>query len=260
MNIPIYQVDAFADKPFKGNPAAVCPLTEWISDEQMQQIAMENNLSETAFFVENNDRYHIRWFTPAVEINLCGHATLASAHVIFEHLGYEKEKIHFDSQSGELVVRRRDSFYEMNFPAWIAKECDVKLEDVESCLVVKPEKISASRDLIVLYKTEEQIRRLTPDFIKMMELEYNLIVATAKGDNEDFVSRVFVPKMGIPEDPVTGSAHSTLIPFWADILGKTSLKARQLSQREGYLECEMMGDRVLMAGQAFTFLRGEIRL
>ena len=255
----IYQVDAFTDQVFGGNPAAVCPLDYWIPDEKMQQIAAENNLSETAFFVQENDLIHIRWFTPEMEIDLCGHATLASAHVIFNHMKYEKEVIKFGYGNGNLSVRKEQDMLCMDFPSITSEKTEITDQIVLS-LGKQPLEILKARDLMVVFETEKEILELEPDFVNMTNIEQLGVIATAPGDNVDFVSRFFAPKAGINEDPVTGSAHCMLIPYWADRLGKSKLDALQLSKREGKLSCKFKGERVEIAGKAVTYLVGKINI
>ena len=230
----IYQVDAFTDHVFGGNPAAVCPLDSWISDEEMQHIAMENNLSETAFFVKEGDIFHIKWFTPEIEIDLCGHATLASAHVIFHHLNHDKDIINFRYGGGELAVRKNQDLLSMDFPAISAEKTEVNDQIIKS-LGKKPVELLKARDLMAVFESEEDILALEPDFIEMAQLNYLGVIATAHGNTVDFVSRFFAPSAGINEDPVTGSAHCMLIPFWARRLGKNTMEAMQLSKRMGTL-------------------------
>ena len=270
MTIPIYQVDAFARRPFAGNPAAVCPLTEWLPAETMQLIAAENNLAETAFFVplsgEEAD-FHLRWFTPTFEIDLCGHATLATAHVLWKERGFAKPDITFQSQSGLLKVRREaDGRLVLDFPSRPPRA----LPPIEHPKVLMqalgpgaatPLAVLAARDLVVEFARADDVLALRPDFVALESLGYIGLVATAPGSGEvDFVSRFFAPEVGVPEDPVTGSAHSTLIPFWAEKLGKTELFARQESARGGELWCRLRGERVDIGGYAVTFLRGEVQL
>lgn len=255
----IYQVDAFTDHIFGGNPAAVCPLDAWIKEELMQQIAMENNLSETAFFVKAGDIYHIRWFTPEMEIDLCGHATLASAHVIFNYLNHNAKTIDFKYGGGSLSVIREADLLTMDFPAISSSETEVT-EQLVSGLGKRPTKALKARDMLVLFENEREIRDLVPDFSTLAQIEHLGIIATAPGENVDFVSRFFAPRAGINEDPVTGSAHCMLIPFWADILGKSTLKARQLSARGGELYCKDNDDRVLISGKAVTYMIGDLSL
>ncbi len=254
----IYQVDAFTNQVFKGNPAAVVPLEKWLDDALMKNIAAENNLSETAFFVQVGDVFQIRWFTPAVEIELCGHATLASAYVIFHYLQYDKEQIHFTCQVGDLFVTRKDDWITLNFPA-------IETQPVKSIPAVLSAAIGShplalydsDSKLVALLESEDGVLRCQPDFALIAQLEKNLII-TAKGNEVDFVSRFFAPKSGINEDPVTGSAHAVLIPFWSKKLNKNELTAVQLSERTGYLKCKLLQDRVEMSGQAVCYLTGEI--
>jgi PhzF family phenazine biosynthesis protein len=265
MKIPIYQVDAFTDRLFGGNPAAVCPLDEWPEVDTMQAIAAENNLSETAFFVKKGDRYGIRWFTPAVEIDLCGHATLASAHVIFEHLGFSGNLITFQSeQSGELRVTKNGELLTLDFPAKKHETIEMLPCQLKNALGKEPAALYSSRDLLALYETEEDILGIEPDFEALSDVLHTAdclgMIITAPGKNSDFVSRFFAPLAGINEDPVTGSAHTLLIPFWAERLGKEKMHAYQVSRRRGELFCELKGDRVLIGGKAVTYLKGEIEI
>lgn len=253
----IYQVDAFADRVFGGNPAAICPLDNWISEVKMQQIAMENNLSETAFFVQENNLFQIRWFTPEMEIDLCGHATLASAHVIFNHMNYGKDVINFQYGGGKLSVKKDQNLLCMNFPAVTSEKAEIT-DQVVLALGKRPEEVLQARDLLTVFKTEREILELQPDFSAMLNIEHLGVIATAPGDKVDFVSRFFAPKAGINEDPVTGSAHCMLIPFWANRFGKNKLEALQLSKRVGELFCEFKGERVEISGKAVTYLEGEI--
>lgn len=260
MKLPIYQVDAFTNRTFRGNPAAVCPLKSWIKDELMLSIAAENNLSETAFFVPGTDQYQIRWFTPKVEVNLCGHATLASAHVIFNHLDYPKDEIAFQSKSGILKVLRSERLLILDFPA-SKIESAIITKELTAALGKLPMAVYKSEQkLMALFENEKIISGITPDFEKMKSLDFMGVIATAPGEKTDFVSRFFAPKVGINEDPVTGSAHTVLIPYWADRLGKSELSAMQISERTGYLECKLKNDRVLIGGQAITYLTGEIQI
>lgn len=259
MKIPIYQIDAFTDKPFKGNPAAICPLEAWLNDEILQNIAAENNLSETAFLVRNHNNYDLRWFTPEVEMDLCGHATLASAYVVFKFLQPNRQQVSFSTKSGTLTVTCDDGLLSMNFPARTPKPLN-NVEFLVEALGSEVLEVLKSRDLLVLYENQNTISALKPNFEKLKEVEGFGVIVTAKGDNVDFVSRFFAPKAGVTEDPVTGSAHSTLIPFWAERLGKTKLHAQQLSKRGGELFCEHFGDRVKISGYCSLFLIGEISL
>jgi PhzF family phenazine biosynthesis protein len=257
VQIPIYQVDAFTSAVFAGNPAAVCPLTDWPPDTTLQAIAAENNLPETAFFVPNNGHFQLRWFTPVCEVELCGHATLASAYVLFRELKQGGDSLCFDTQSGELVVTRDGDRLAMNFPARPPGKVDVH-PDLIAALGSKPTEILGSRDYLVRYNSAEQVRSLAPNMEVLKSLDRFAVIATAPGTDCDFVSRFFAPSQGIPEDPATGSAHCTLIPYWANELGKTSLHARQVSARGGELFCKLLGDRVEIAGHATLFLRGHI--
>jgi PhzF family phenazine biosynthesis protein len=259
MTIPIYQADAFTNRLFGGNPAAVCPLTEWLPDETMQQIAIENNLAETAFFVKTPAGYHLRWFTPEYEIDLCGHATLATAHIIFTELGYTEDAIHFDTQkAGTLIVTKNGYRYTLDFPSrppYPAEMPEGLLEGLDNKM---PVHVLRSRDYFLVYDNEQDIIDMQPNHFALSKIDAVGIIITAPGKDVDFVSRFFAPAAGVPEDPVTGSAHCNLIPYWAEKLGKTQLHAYQLSARKGELWCEHKGDRVLMSGEAVTYLKGEI--
>ncbi len=257
--IPLYWVDAFTDRLFGGNPAAVCPLEQWLDTELMQSVARENNLSETAFFVREGDLFHLRWFTPLIEIDLAGHPTLAAAHVIFHHLGYRGDVIAFRSRSGPLSAARRGEVITLNFPSREPRAVPAPPLLAEG-LRREPAEVWKARDYLALFDTEEEVRGLDPDFAALSGLDCLGIIATAPGEDCDFVSRFFAPAAGIPEDPVTGSAHSTLIPFWARRLGKEDMHARQISRRGGELFCRHGGDRVDIGGKAVTYLQGEIRL
>jgi PhzF family phenazine biosynthesis protein len=259
MTIPIYQADAFTDRLFGGNPAAICPLTEWLPDAVMQKIALENNLAETAFFVKNKNSYLLRWFTPELEIDLCGHATLASAHILFTELGYTEDTIHFNTvKAGTLTVRRDGGRYAMDFPSRPPFAAELPLGLVEALGGAKPKEVLRSRDYMLVYESEEDILNIVPDHSALAKINTLGVIVTAPGKDVDFVSRFFAPAAGVPEDPVTGSAHCNLIPYWAGKLGKTELHAYQVSARKGELWCELKGDRVFMAGKAVTYLKGEI--
>jgi len=258
VKIPVYQVDAFASRVFSGNPAAICPLEDWLPDEQMQAIAAENNLSETAFFVRNHDAYRLRWFTPKVEVDLCGHATLASAFVILTRL-VPGNSVRFETKSGLLVVTRDGDLFSLDFPARPPGECTVH-QDLRAALGGRPEAILAARDYLVVYGSEDEVRGLTPNMDMLTRVDRFAVIVTAAGKDVDFVSRFFAPAKGVPEDPVTGSAHCTLIPYWAKRLGKKKLHAYQVSARGGELWCEDRGERVTMSGQAVQFLEGTIQL
>jgi PhzF family phenazine biosynthesis protein len=258
MKLEIYQVDAFAKEIFKGNPAAVCPLQEWIDAKLMQKIALENNLSETAFFVKNGDVYEIRWFTPTFEIDLCGHATLASAFVIFEVLKSETEIIKFHShKSGGLEVEKNGDVLILDFPSRPVAKADAP-EGLIEAIGKQPQEIFKARDYFLVYENEQEILDIAPNFSKLLDINAHGFIVTAKGDLSDFVSRFFAPEVGVFEDPVTGSSHCNLIPYWAEQLGKNELFARQISQRGGDLFCELRGGRVKIGGNAVLYLKGEI--
>jgi PhzF family phenazine biosynthesis protein len=257
MKIRQYQVDAFASRVFEGNPAAVCPLDAWLPDELMQAIAGENNLSETAFFVPEGDGFRLRWFTPVAEVDLCGHATLASAHVILNILGHPTDRVDFETRSGKLTVERDGEMLAMDFPAQPPQPCEIPKELIVG-LGAEPAEVLAAADYIAVFDDEDAVRALAPDFDILHELVLRGVCVTAPGKEVDFVSRFFAPKVGIPEDPVTGSAHCELAPYWAARLGKQELQAQQVSKRDGDVRCRLMGDRVLLSGQAVTFMVGEI--
>ena len=259
MKLDIYQVDAFSDKVFGGNPAAVVPLPSWPDEALMQNIAMENNLSETAFFVPQGGDYELRWFTPLKEVDLCGHATLATAHLILNVLGQEQASVAFHTRSGKLTVERHDKLLRMNFPAIPLQPCDIP-ELLTEALGQPPLEVWAADDYMAVYAEEATIRALRPDLTLLTQLERRGVIVTAPGDKHDFVSRFFAPKYGVPEDPVTGSAHCKLAPYWSERLGKSVLNARQVSKRGGDVHCEMQGERVLLSGQAVLYLQGEISI
>jgi len=260
MELPIYQIDAFAAAAFRGNPAAVCPLERWLPDQTMQAIAEENNLAETAFYVRQGDRYGLRWFTPTVEVNLCGHATVAAACVI---LGIRRERegsrVVFDSKGGELAVERDGEMYALDFPSLPPREIQADAA-AEAALRAKPSAILVARDCVCVFETEAQVRDLDPDMARLAAIDRFAFVATAPGRDCDFVSRFFAPRQGIPEDPVTGSAHCTLTPYWYARLGKKQMFARQISRRGGELWCEDRGSRVKIAGRAIKYLEGRITI
>ena len=257
MKLKIYIANAFSDKKFGGNPAAIVPLNEWLSDRLMQQIAEQNNLAETAYIIPQGDDYAIRWFTPVVEVNLCGHATLASAHIMFEHLGYTRDQIIFHSKSGLLKARRNQGKITLDFPVDEPKKIR-DLELIDKALGIKSSKVFKSRfDYMVVLECQSYIETLKPDLTLLNKLPGRGLIVTAKGDNVDFVSRCFFPQSGIDEDPVTGSAHVVMVPYWAKQIGKNKLSAIQLSSRRGYLDCELAGDRVLISGHAHTYLEGD---
>lgn len=259
MELPLYQVDAFTSEVFKGNPAGVVPLDEWLPDDVLQKIALENNLSETAFFVANDNGFHLRWFTPTVEVDLCGHATLGTSHVIFEQLGYDKDTITFDSLSGPLHVTKTDNGITLDFPVWPYKKIDID-QRVTDALGAEPIELYEGPDWVAVFDNEETVRSMNPDMQKLSEIkEARGIIATAEGSGElDFVSRFFGPNVGVPEDPVTGSAHCILSPIWAKKLDKTDFSAEQVSPRSGKLLCSLKGDRVQITGQAALYLKGTI--
>lgn len=263
MKLTLYQIDAFTNHLFSGNPAAVIPLDQWISDSLMQRLAMENNLSETVFFVpaaRADADYEIRWFTPEVEINLCGHATLAAAFVLFHVMGYSAPAIRFHSKSGILTVTRNLDKLSMDFPAWKPKPLSSWPPELATALgKVTITGVHQYRDFLVELADEHMVQLCQPDFTLLKKLGQKVII-TAKGSKADFVSRFFAPSAGVDEDPVTGSAHSQLIPYWGEKLGKKSLFARQLSKRGGELWCEYLGDRVTIAGQCVFYMKGEIDL
>jgi len=252
-----FVVDAFTDELFKGNQAGVCLIDQWPDDELMQKIAFENNLSETAFVVKGDGHYNLRWFTPAVEVDLCGHATLAAAYVVFNFVEKNAAELRFETKSGLLTVKKTGALYEMDFPS--RKPTPIELT-AQMCKAIGAAALEAhlSRDLVLLLENERQVRELNPYFDLIKQLNHFAVVVTAKGDNVDFVSRFFTPGAGVPEDPVTGSAHCSLIPFWAERLGKDTLVAKQLSARGGTLYCQNRGQRVTIAGKAVLYLQGEI--
>jgi PhzF family phenazine biosynthesis protein len=261
MKIPIYQVDAFTKTLFGGNPAAICPLEDWLTDEQMQKIAMENNLAETAYLVKNGADYDIRWFTPAVEVKLCGHATLAAAHILFNLGATEANELVFHSKSGPLKVTRNGDTLTLDFPALpFELVSHVPRGIFEGLGITAAPVYKSSFDYMVILPSQKTIEGLLPDFKELAQVDARGVIATAPGDEVDFVSRCFFPQSGIDEDPVTGSAHTAMVPYWSQQLGKIKMKAIQLSKRRGYLDCELAGDRVLMSGKAVTYLTGEINI
>ncbi len=262
MKQKIYQIDAFTDTIFGGNPAAVCTLTEWLPDELMQKIAAENNLAETAFAVPNGDVYDLRWFTPELEVDLCGHATLATAFTLFNYYDHKQNTIRFISpRSGELlVVKNTDGSMTMDFPTDEITTIET-VTAINEAIGLNPLKtFKGKTDYMLIYETQEQVEGIRPNFHLLDQLDCRGVIVTAPGSNVDFVSRFFAPKCGVPEDPVTGSAHTTLTPYWAKELGKTTLTAKQLSQRGGDLSCEYLGKRVKISGKAFCYLVGEIMI
>ncbi len=264
MKIKLFQIDAFTNRLFCGNPAAVCSLDYWLDDEMLQSIAMENNLAETAFFVQlENDNFQLRWFTPEFEMDLCGHATLASAFVIFEELGFENNQILFDTQSGILKVKKVKDYLELDFPTRRPKKADLPII-IKDSLNIQPLEVWKSRDYLLVYNSEEDIKNLEPNIaiINQINIDPGGIIVTAKGKSKDvdFVSRLFTPQANVFEDPVTGSSHCTLVPLWADKLHKNTLRALQISKRGGELLCQLNNDRVLIKGKAIKYLEGVIEI
>ena len=259
MKLRLYQVDAFAGRPFEGNPAAVVPLEEWLPDGLMQAIALENNLSETAFFVPEGDGYAIRWFTPAAEVDLCGHATLASAWVLFERLGFKGKRVSFSSRSGELNVGQEGDLLVLDFPAQPARPVPIPVGLVEA-LGARPSECLVNIDLMAVFDDPGQVERLKPRMNALAAMDFRGVIVTAPSQDYDFVSRFFGPGVGVPEDPVTGSSYTKLAPYWAERLGKPRLRARQVSARGGDVQCTVKGDRVLIGGHAASYLEGDIEL
>jgi len=257
MNIKIYQIDAFANQTFKGNPAAVCPLDSWLPDELMQSIAAENNLSETAFFVREGEEFFIRWFTPSAEVALCGHATLASAFVLFNILDFKGDRIDFNSKSGILPVSKSGERLVLDFPSQPPEPCDVPEEIIEA-FGVAPRECLKAEDYVVIFQNAEQVQSASPDFEILRNLDSRGVIISAASEEYDFVARFFAPNLGILEDPVTGSAYTQLVPYWAKKTDKTVFHARQVSSRGGELFCELVGDRVKIAGSAVKYLEGSI--
>ena len=257
MKIPIFQIDAFTNQLFGGNPAAVCPVEAWPDEATMQAIAAENNISETAFFMEAGDYYDLRWFTPVAEVDLCGHATLATEHLLFNEIEIGGQVVHYETRSGRLSVSRDGDSLVMNFPAQPPEPCEVP-EGLVPALGVEPVEILANADYFVVLDSEDQVRALTPDIALLRGLDRRGVIVTAAGSEVYFVSRFFAPKSGIDEDPVTGSAHCELTPYWSKRLGKTMLSAQQVSARGGALFCEDQGERVLISGRAVTYMEGLI--
>lgn len=257
MKLKQYQVDAFTQKVFGGNPAAVVPLSTWLDDALLQAIAEENNLSETAFFVPSGSGYQLRWFTPLCEVDLCGHATLATAHVIFEILAYPGSLITFETRGGVLKVEKKETLLEMDFPAR-PPQVGGPIEKLTQALGRRPLDVLAADDYLAVFENEETVQAIVPNQTLLSQLDLRGVIITAPGKQVDFVSRCFAPKYGIAEDPVTGSAHCALAPYWAKRLGKSTLRAWQCSKRGGELVCELKGDRVLLSGSAVTFMEAEI--
>lgn len=260
MRIPLYQVDAFTSRRFHGNPAAICPLDEWLPDETLQAIAAENNLAETAYLIRQAEGvYALRWFTPEVEVDLCGHATLASAYVLWNCLGFTGDRIGFDTRSGRMWVTREGSRLALDFPSRPPAPCEV-FPGLLPALGGDPVEVLAGRDYFVVYNTAAEVLALQPDMAALCQIDRFAVIVTAPGDDCDFVSRFFAPAKGVPEDPVTGSAHCSLIPYWAARLGKNALFARQVSKRGGELHCELQGERVRIAGEGVLYLEGSIEV
>lgn len=261
MRLPLYQVDAFTDKVFGGNPASVCILNEWLPDGTLRSIAAENNQAETAFIVGSGNRYDIRWFTPTVEVDLCGHATLASAHVLFNELKLKEHIIYFNSyRSGMLTVSREDELLTLDFPTDIYTQVDTPEALIKGITLTPLETFRGKTDYLAILPSEQDILNIRPDLSAIAQLDGRGLIVSAKGVNCDFVSRFFAPQSGINEDPVTGSAHTTLTKYWYEKLGKQVMQAEQLSQRKGYLQCVYNGDRVKISGKACTYLKGEISI
>ncbi len=260
VRLPYYQVDAFTRRVFSGNPAGVCPLDAWLPDDLLQRIAAENNLSETAFFVGRDGQYELRWWTPTVEVDLCGHATLAAAFVIFQELGFGGEVVRFQTKVGELGASRKGDRITLDFPAWTAKRCEEVPAIMADALGWLPRELFKTRDFLAVFGDEDEIRSLKPEAPLLARLDCLGVICTAPGKDCDFVSRFFAPGAGVPEDPVTGSAHSTLIPYWSARLGKKELLARQLSQRGGELFCEDRGERVGIGGHAALYSRAQLEV
>jgi len=259
MKLPIYTADAFTTKVFGGNPAAVCPLHEWLPDKTMQSLAAENNLSETAFIIEEDDHFRIRWFTPTTEVNLCGHATLASAHIFYTELGHTKPEIWFESKSGLLkVARQNENAYTLDFPSNPPQPVTEIPEGLFEGLGIENGLVfNTSFDYMVVLPSQQDIESLKPNFSALAKVKARGVITTAKSNIADFVSRCFYPQSGVNEDPVTGSAHTILVPYWAKELNINRLKAIQLSKRKGFLDCELKNTRVLMNGSVVTYMKGE---
>lgn len=259
MRLRLFQVDAFTDRVFEGNPAAVVPLDSWLDDDLLRAIAGENNLSETAFFVAREAGYQLRWFTPDSEVDLCGHATLATAHVLFEHLGCSGDEVVFESRSGELGVRRCEAGLELDFPAQPCREIGMP-SGMHEALGARPVEAFEGADCMVVFGSGAEVRSLAPDFRALSRMPGRGVIATAPGDEADFVSRCFYPALAVDEDPVTGSAHCQMAPYWADRLGKAELLAHQVSARGGRIRCRLAGERVRLAGRAMDYLVGTINV
>jgi PhzF family phenazine biosynthesis protein len=259
MRLPIFQIDAFADRRFQGNPAAVCPLDGWLPDDVLQAIAEENNLAETAFYVAEGDNYALRWFTPTKEVDLCGHATLAAGHVLLELTKPAEARITFQTRSGPLHVFREGEMLTLDFPKQSGIRCEVP-EGMADALGATPEECFRAMDYMAVFDSEDAIANMVPDFRRLRTLDLRGVIVTALGKRSDFVSRFFAPNFGIDEDPVTGSAHCTLAPYWAERLGKLEMNARQLSKRSGSLRCRVNADRVFISGRTIAYMEGTIQI
>ncbi|MFP4207996.1 MAG: PhzF family phenazine biosynthesis protein [Wenzhouxiangella sp.] len=260
MKLDFFQVDAFAERVFEGNPAAVVALDDWLDDAVLQAIAAENNLSETAFFVAEGDGFRLRWFTPRAEVDLCGHATLATAHVLYAHRGHASPSLKFQTRSGPLGVCREAAGYCMNFPAAVSSPAAIPGALIDGFGGRKPAEVLTGPDHLAVFANASEVAELRPDFAALARLGGRGVIATAPGADCDFVSRCFFPKLGVDEDPVTGSAHCQMAPYWAARLGRTDLRARQLSSRGGRVDCRLRGDRVELLGRAVTCLVGVLSL
>ncbi|GGE23431.1 PhzF family phenazine biosynthesis protein [Psychroflexus planctonicus] len=259
MKLVLYQIDAFTQTVFGGNPAAVIPLDKWLDDAVLRQIATENNLSETAFFVINNEVVELRWFTPVAEVNLCGHATLATAFVLFEELHFERDLIQFSTKSGILEVHKKENAFQMNFPVDTIEKIDGS--DYNNLFDIPPQEIwKGKEDVLLLFQSEAEVSKIKPNLALIANTPFRGVIATAVGNEVDFVSRFFTPQLGIDEDPVTGSSHTTLTPFWAKKLDQVQFEAKQISKRVGQLHCQLSGNRVHIAGNAIRYLKGEITI
>ncbi|MDQ6991654.1 MAG: PhzF family phenazine biosynthesis protein [Mariprofundaceae bacterium] len=259
MKFTMYHIDAFANRLFTGNPAAVCPLDTWLPDAVMQAIAAEHNLSETAFFIPSKQGFHIRWFTPSTEVDLCGHATLAAAYVLFHCLNMAQETIVFESKSGLLHVSKDADWLVMNFPSQMPSPCPIPIA-IEQAFAMKPIAYLQSEDYLIVFEHEADILAAHPNLAALKTLNRRGVIITAKSDKYDFVSRFFAPNIGIDEDPVTGSAHTQLAPYWSEKLGKSKLRAKQLSARGGELLCDVVGERVLISGKAVKYMQSDIEI
>ncbi len=261
MKHPLYQISAFTDTVFGGNPACVVPLDNWLPDNVLLKIAKENAVPETAFFVDKGDKIHLRWFTPDIEMDLCGHATLATSHALVSILGYKKDEIVFETASGDLIVKVENGLYKMDFPSRMPVAATLPII-ISKSLNIQPKEVLKSRDYVLVYENETEVRniKIYRQLFDQINLDPGGVIVTAVGDNCDFVSRFFTPQASILEDPVTGSAHCSLIPFWAKQLNKKELYAMQVSERLGKLYCEDRGDRVFISGQAKTYSIGEFRI